>query len=241
MSAGTVDGNAPPGMTSDRPVTVPPPRRKRRWLLGSTITFAVVALAVVIAGAILAANYQPVTFGGASAGLTGQIVNRQVDTFGPFGPQTYIPPQPVAHGSFIMSLENTGPRAVTIESVSMLAPGWPRGQWRNLVLAGAGPVTYSPLTSIPTAGSPRLAGATLAAGQDIYVRIPVISARCWVKHSWTAITSFWITTRYLLWTHHVQINWTGSGFPSDAFVAREATPAVAHTRPSMLCPGPGGS
>ncbi len=140
-----------------------------------------------------------------------------------------------------MSLENTGPRAVTIESVSMLAPGRLRRQWRNLVLFVAGPVTYSPLTSIPTAGSPRLAGATLAAGQDIYIRIPVISARCWVKHSWTAITSFWITTRYLLWTHHVQINWTGSGFPSDAFVAREATPAVAHTRPSMLCPGPGGS
>jgi hypothetical protein len=240
MSAGTVGGSAPPGMTADLPATAAlPPRRKRRWLLGAFVTVGVLVLAAVTAGAIQAAAYQPVIFGGSSGGLRGQIVSRQIDTFGPFGPQTYIRPQAPAHGALIMSLANTGPHAVTIESVSMLPPGVPPSQRQSLVLAGAGPVTYSPQSGEPTGRSGRLAGAVLAPGQYIDIRIPVVSARCWVPNSWTSVTSFWVTTKYLFWVHHVQIGWTtGSSFPSEAIVAREAVPASTNT-PGLECPGPG--
>jgi len=238
MSTGTVGDASPPGTAIDEPALAPPPHRKRRWLASLIVTLAVLAVAAVVIGLILAATYQPVIFGGASGGLPGQIVSRQIDTFGPFGPQTYIPPQAPAHGALIMSLGNTGPFPVTIESVSMLGPGLPAGQRQNLVLASAGPVTYSPMVGIPgrRSGSGTLAGAVLAPGQYIYVRIPVVSARCWVANSWTAVTSFWVTTKYLLWTHHVQIDWTSTEFPSDAIVAREATPAGGNT--PWCAPGP---
>jgi hypothetical protein len=238
MSTGTVDGNAPPGRTADDLTIAPRPRRKRRWLLGSVLVLGAGVLAAAVVAAILGAAYQPVIFGGGSAGLSGQIASRQVDTVGPFGPQTYIPPQPAARGVLIMSLGNTGPLPVTIESVSMLAPGVPPGQRQNLVLSGAGSVTYTSLENMPTARSPRLDGTVLAPGQYIYIRMPVVSARCWVRSSWTAVTSFWVTTRYLLWTHHVQIDWTGAEFPSGAIIAREAIPAGTNT-PSLECPGSG--
>lgn len=205
---------------------------------GSVAALCVLALAAVVVAAPLGAVYQPVIFGGASGGLRGQIVSRQIDTFGPFGPQTYIPPQPPAHGVLVMSLGNTGPLPVTIESVSMPPPWFPPQQQRNLVLANAGPVTYSPEFSKPAGRSGTLAGTVLAPGQYIYIRIPVVSARCWVSNSWTSVTSFWVTTKYLLWTHHVQIDWTGAEFPSEAIVAREAIPAGTHT-PSLECPGSG--
>jgi hypothetical protein len=67
MSAGTVDGTAPPGMTADYGTLAPRPRRKRRWLLGSVI------------------------FGGDSGTLSGQIINRQIDTFGGSSKLTGVP------------------------------------------------------------------------------------------------------------------------------------------------------
>jgi hypothetical protein len=124
----------------------------------------------------------------------------------------------------------------------MLAPGFPPQQRQNLVLTDAGPVTYSPEFSEPAGHSGTLPDAVLAPGQYIFLRIPVVSARCWVTNSWTAVTSFWVTAKYLLWTHHLQIDWTGTGtgtgFPSDAIVAREAIPAGANG-PDIQCPGSG--
>ena len=124
MSAGTIDSTIPPRTTDPDPAQAPTPGRRWRKLLG--LAAAAVAAVGLIAAWVLGASYQPVVFGGGSRGPVGpHLISKEVNRAGGTEGQVYIPPQPSAHGSFLISLGNDGPLPVTIGSLSLLPPGMP--------------------------------------------------------------------------------------------------------------------
>jgi hypothetical protein len=181
--------------------------RRRHWRLG--ILGGLLALTIVVAG-VLAAGYQPTSFGGASGGTFPGVPAgtglRAVNTFGAATGDIYVPPQ---QGSFgvVQSIQNTGPLPVTIESVTALRPDQaPSPGIQPWPLTPAGQALYLPeYGRRPGRGSP-VSGLSLRPGQTIEVAIPVrMSGACYVRAGWTGLTVFYVKERFLAFTHWVAV------------------------------------
>ena len=114
---------------------------------------------------------------------------------------------------------------MTIESLSLLPPGMPASAiqyGRPFRIAGQPTYTLEYLRYRQQQIAPRvLAGAVLAPGASVSVRIPVRTAPCWSPHSGWEMGTVWVTTRSLLWTHHVAISWTDPNDPSQGAIISE--------------------
>jgi len=224
MSAGTIDGTIPPRTTDPDPGQAPPPSRRWRRRLG--LAAASVVVAALVAGWAFGATYQPVAFGGYSrAPLGPHLISKHVNTVGGMQGQAYLPPQPSVRGSFLISLSNDGPLPVTIESLSLLPPGMPASAihyGRPFRIDGQPTYTLEYLRYRQQQIAPRvLAGSVLAPGESVDVRIPIRTAPCWSPHSGWEMWTVWVTTRFLLWTHHVPISWTDRSDPSQGAIISE--------------------
>src|SRR5215472_8304751 len=184
----------------------PRPRRWRKWQTGAWLVIGLVC-ATLATLAVAAARYQPVSNGDdefrtlAFPGMpTGHGI-RQVNTFGNLLTDLYIPPQ---RGTFSISgtITNTGTHPVTIVSA---AP--PTG----LGLAQSGPPRYAPLgppysSAAPFSNSRPLHDLVLQPGQEVLVGFPVHMWPCAPAEAvWYSVTDFTVTTRYLTFTHTVQV------------------------------------
>jgi hypothetical protein len=153
--------------------------------------------------------------------------------------QYYLPPQPAEQGSFLISIGNAGPLPVTIESLNLLPPGMPASAisyGRPFRMDGQPTYTLEYLRYRQKQIAPRmLAGAVLAPGEYIDVRIPFRTAPCWSPHSGWEMWTVWVTTRSLLWTHHVPISWTAPNDPSQgAIISEEGYSSGAIS--GLVCP-----
>lgn len=185
---------------------------RRRWLVAA----CAVAVAAAAVGAILlgkAAVYQPLGYGSTESldmafpGLPTGAGIRAVNTFGFLHEDFYIPAQPGVFSLFA-DIRNNGSRAVTIESVALnqTGPGLfypirPAGQVRYSWAGMNGSYITPPLTSRI------LRDAVLRPGQEFLIGIPVRTSRCWQEGIWTTEPDFYVTYRYLLFTHTVAIPW----------------------------------
>jgi hypothetical protein len=239
MSAGIIDGASPPLTTDPGAGRTPTPGHGWRWLLGSAA--AVAAAAVLAGGEVFAATYQPVGFGGSYRRPVGPgLISRQVNTTGFMQGQWYLPPQPPANGSFYISLDNTGPFAVTIESVSLLPPGMPASAinyGRPFRIIGEPTYTAEYVyPGRPNPGPRPLDGAVLQPGQSVDVEIPIRTARCWIPRSTWIINSVWVSTKSLLWTHQVAISWTSPGDASQGAIISAEGFAAPRDALRLVCP-----
>lgn len=234
MSIGAAAGTTPPGVTDGTATAGRRPRR--RWLTIVVAGLLLVLIAAVVAALELGAAYQPLAFGGAGGGLTGHIVSRRVNNFPPMDGQTYVPPQKAANGAYYVSLTNTGPYPVTIESATLNNPRYEAAPDRRAQpLRDSGHATYWPLAGQPGAGKGTpLHGAQLRPGQYIVIRLPVTTAGCWMTSGgYSILSTFWVKEKFLIWTHLVQIWWTSPYDQSeDAIIAHEPQPASQ----GGLCP-----
>ena len=183
---------------------------RRRWLLGAGGLLLATALAVAMT---LGATYQPVTYGDGAVAVQGALNLRTVNDFGIMQGQSYLPPQPANHGDLIVSLANTGPYPVTIESVSM--PLYP-----NALNQPTGPATYVPLTGKNPQvanSSPKIDGASLRPGENILIRIPFRTPACWMS-GWSVVRTFSVTTKFLWWTHTFDVSWTHPDDPNGGAI-----------------------
>jgi len=211
MEEGTIEKTVPAGQPSPDVGGSLTRRRRLHWILAG---IGVVFVAVVAAAAVLAATYQPVSDGMATPAINGPVTVRAVNNFALMRGQLYIPPQPASSGTLTVSLENSGPLAVTIESVVFDDPIWPP------VLAPAGPATYEPLTDTPqplTASSPRIAGLVLRPGENVEIRLPFRTPSCWLSGR-AEVSDVLVTTKYLFWTHHFTVSFTDSADPSQGMI-----------------------
>jgi len=239
MSAGIVGGTSPPQTTGPGTARTSAPGRRWRHRVGIAAVLAVATF--LIWSACYAARYQPVVFGGGFDRPAGpHLISRQVNTTGGLTGQSYLPPQPSAHGTFMVSLGNTGPFPVTIESVSLLPPGLPGSAihfGRPFRIDGTPTYILEDLRLAQRAPSPRpLRGAVLDPGEYIDVRIPFQTARCWLPGSYTEIGSVWVTTRTLLWTHDVAIGWTEPSDLSQGAILSEEGYASVGAATGLVCP-----
>lgn len=239
MSAGVIDGASPPRTIG--PVSVEPPAPSRRWPRRLGVVASLIAAAAALAASIAGARYQPVVFGGYQGSPQGpHLISRQVNQVGGMRGQTYIPAQPQARGSFVISLGNTGPLPVTIESLSLLPPGMPASAinygW-PFRISGRPTYTLEYLRRGQRPPSPRpLAGMVLAPAEYITVRIPFLTAHCWVRSSGWTVDGVWVTTKSMLWTHHVFVSWTDPLNPDQgAIISPESQPGKPGS--ALVCPG----
>jgi hypothetical protein len=186
------------------------PRRRRRWLVGTGGLFLVAALVVAM---MLGTAYQPVTYGMGAVAVQGPVSIRTVNDFEGLRGQMYIPPQPATSGALIVSLANAGSHPVTIESVSIIANSEP--SYPTALNDQTGPATFVPLAAtglVPqlTGSSPRIADTTLRPGENVLIRIPFRTPSCWFAGR-SIVSSFWVTTRFLWFTHTFAVSWTGPG------------------------------
>ena len=240
MSAGTMDGTSPP-RTSDDEVTVAPSPR-RRWLPRIGIALSLLMAAFLITGTIWAGHYQPVSYGDAgSLCVSGPHLRASVvNTTGGMQGQCFIPPQPQERGSYTIALQNTGPFPVTLESISTL-PGWPASEAFPMPYRIAGQPAVRPMYSYThgkRAPRPRpLAGYVLQPGGEnaVYVQIPLLTAKCWIPHSYLGQDGFWVTEKFLGFTHDSFITWTSPTDASQGSIISFAagTPGVDH---GVICP-----
>jgi hypothetical protein len=185
-------------------------RHRRRWLLGAG---GLLAAAALVAAITLGATYQPVTYGMAQAAVQGQVSIHAVNDFEGMRGQIYIPPQPATKGALIVGLINTGPYPVAIESVSIIANGEP--SYPTALNNQTGPATYVPLAATGlgphlTGSSPAIANATLRPGENVLIRIPFRTPSCWYAGR-SLVSTFWVTTKFLWWTHTFAVSWTAPG------------------------------
>jgi hypothetical protein len=203
-------------------------RLRRRWLLGAG--GGLVLAAGLVVAMMLGAAYQPVTYGAVVPGVQGPVQVRIVNNFEHMRGQIYIPPQPAAHGALSVSLTNTGPYAVTIESVSM--PLYP-----NALNDLTSPATYVPLAGDnpkqATGSSPHIAGATLRPGENVGIRIPFRTPSCWMGGR-SIVSTFLVTTKFLWWTHTFAVSWTLPSDPNGGAIISQLPDPNAD--PGALCP-----
>jgi len=201
----------------------PPRRRLRSWIAGGLL-LVLVAAAITSYG--LAARYQPVEFGDTfgQGGLGGQPVGhglRQVNTFGGSGGQLYIPPQ---KGTFSIgeSIGNTGPRAVTIEQVTLVAPGS-----GGALLSQAGPTIWLPESGPQPPTGTVLHDLVLHPNQyvDIGMQLRMASA-CYEKGGWSVFDQFYVKERFMGFTHWVTLQL------GEPLVMHEPMSGV----PGLVCP-----
>ena len=188
------------------PAPAPRPRRRRLLIAVAGLVLLVVALLVLV---LLLATYQPLVFGNGWGsqfpGLPIAKGERTVNNFATASGDLYIPPQ---RGSFaiVESVQNNGPRAVTIEAVSVVAPGsqaaWP--------LVATGPVLYMPEyynhNERTWASGRPVKGLSLGPSQGVLLGIPLrLSAACYEKTAWSRASEFYVEERYLGFTHWVTL------------------------------------
>jgi hypothetical protein len=211
-------------------------RRRRRWVKILLLGLLLISVAGVVAGQELGASYQPVAFGDAGGGLTGNIVSRHVNNFAPMEGQIYVPPQKAASGAYYVSLTNTGPYPVTIESATLNNPDNAAAPFLQAEpLRDSGHASYWPLAGQAGIGHGKLlAGTVLHPAQYIVIRLPVTTAGCWMTSGGYSVqSSFWVRFKFLFWTHLVQISWTVPYDQSEgAIIAHEPEPASQ----GGLCP-----
>lgn len=172
------------------------------WAL-LAVGLASVALAVLAA---VASRYQPIgngedlsfAFPGLPAGKGFRVVNN----LGGFHQDVYVPPQ---RGTFalVATIMNSGTHPVTIVSAS---PPQGSGLW----LAGA--IRYSTpgmdgSNQIPPPTSRVLRNVELAPGQEIFIGFPMRMWPCAPLGRWQGIPTFTVMTRYLFFTHTVDLPW----------------------------------
>jgi hypothetical protein len=209
-------------------------RSRRRWLPGAG---GFLVAAALVAAMTLGAIYQPVSYGMAAPAVQGPVRIRVVNDFGDMRGQIYIPPQPAGDGALIVGLANTGAYPVTIESVSM-------PQYPNALNQQTGPATYVSLGRnwpqprgwpLPTGSSPIIGRATVPPGENILIRIPFRTPMCWTG-GWSVVSSFWVTTKFLWWTHTFEVSWTSPQDPSGGAIMSELPDP--NGGPGALCPHP---
>jgi hypothetical protein len=206
-------------------------RSRRRWLPGAG---GFLVAAALVAAMTLGAIYQPVSYGMAAPAVQGPVRIRVVNDFGDMRGQIYIPPQPAGDGALIVGLANTGAYPVTIESVSIIANGEP--SYPTALDNQPGPATYVPLAgSNPqvTGASPKIEGAALRPGENVLVRIPFRTPRCW-QAGQSMVSAFWVTTRFLWWTHTFAVSWTPPSNRSEAAITSQVPDPNGGT--GALCP-----
>jgi hypothetical protein len=222
MGAGII-GTTPPGTAGTSPATAHTARR-RAWLRWSMLAFALLAVATAAGGAIWAAHYQPVT-GQGGGHVNGKIVTRQINNYELQG-QTFVVPQAPHRGWVNAWVMNTGHFPVTVLSASLYPPG-PQDPQARLTqpLRDSGTPTYWPGTG-PASSGPGLplAGLVLHPGEEVLVRLPVVTAGCWAGREGLLLYSqFSLTVRFLAWTHQLSISWTDPSAPDQgAIAARQA-------------------
>jgi hypothetical protein len=119
-------------------------------------------------------------------------------------------------------------------AVSIIADGEP--SYPTALNNQTGPATYAPMAAsgMPprlTGSSPPVAGATLRPGENILIRIPFRTPGCWDTGR-SVVGSFWVTTKFLWWTHTFAVSWTPPGNLDDrAIVSQLPDPN------GSLCPG----
>jgi len=184
----------------------------------------VLAAVVVIAAAAsvllsLASSYRPLAYGEddmrnlSYPGLSAGHGIRSVNAFGGIRKDHYIPPQ---RGTFylVVSVTNLGSRAVIVEDAFMP---------HSSPLRSAGRALYSrPGAGRHSIGDPRpsrvLHDAKLGPGDEIFVAIPVRSARCAERDSWTSVPYFYVRYRFLFFHHIAALPW---GMQNDALIMHE--------------------
>jgi len=174
--------------------------------------FGVLAVSALIAVSVLAATYQPLSFGGTgnSAELfpglpAGQGIH-PVNTVGGLHEDFYIPPQRGTFSLFV-DIYNGGSYAVTIESVSLPSGG---------PVTLAGPVRYSTpgmggSDMIPPPISRVLHIVVLRPGQDLFLGFPVRTWPCAQQYGWASEPSFNVKMRFALFTRTVAMPWGSLG------------------------------
>ena len=191
----------------DGQVTAKRHGRGRRWTL--VVLAALLATVVVVLG-VLAGTYQPIQAGGEDGihfpGLPTGTGITSVNTFGGDPGELYAPPQ-LGTFTIVEALNNPGPRAVTIESVSIVGPQGQESGAQGLgpwPLTPAGPVMWiNAIGNWPAHGRP-VAGLSLAPGQYILVGIPVrLSGTCYNPGGFAEINVFYVKERFLSFTHWV--------------------------------------
>lgn len=155
--------------------------------------------------AVLAAHYQPLSSGGTGGGsFPGLPLGPGIRWVDGSPEELYVPPQ---RGVLALSssLVNNGPFPVTIEAVTQL-PGSP--------LMAAGPVLYFVATlqnALQPAPGRVLYNVTLRPGQQIMIGMPLRTWRCAYRHENTAVASFLVRERFLIFTRTVALPVIGDG------------------------------
>ncbi len=178
--------------------------RRRRWLVRALLAAGLACVVLAVLAAV-ASRYQPVgngedlsfAFPGMPAGQGFRVVNN----LGGFHQDDYVPPQ---RGTFalVATITNDGSRPVTI--VRAAAP-----QGSGLWLAGA--IRYSTpgmggSRQIPPPVSRVLHNVVLAPGQEMFIGFPMQMWPC-TGGGWQGIPTFTVKTRYLVFTHTVDLPW----------------------------------
>jgi hypothetical protein len=230
----TIGATTPPDVTDG--AAIAGRKNKRRLLMVLVLGLLLVLIAAVVAGQEFGASYQPVAFGGAGGGLTGNIISRHVNNFAPMDGQIYVPPQKAASGAYFVSLTNTGPYPVTIESATLNNPDYTAPpDLQGQPIRDSGHASYWPLAGEPGTGhGTPVKGMVLHPGQYIVIRLPVTTAGCWMTSGGYSVQfSFWVRFKFLFWTHLVPIWWTSPYDQSEgAIIAHEPEPASQ----GGLCP-----
>lgn len=226
MGTSMTDSAGPPGAAAPPGTAVAPPPRHRRWPIWTALATGSVLIAALITGTAFAARYQPAGPDGSPANLTGRLVTRQVNDSLTLTGQAYLPPQRPTTGAVYVNLTNNGPFPVTIESASLNPPFAQAPHDRqNQSLRDTGPATYQPAYGHQSWPGTRLAGLVLRPRQHITVRLPVTTAGCWLPDGYQYLSEFWVTTKFLLWTHQVPVTWTDPADSDEgAIVSHEPMP-----------------
>ncbi|MDR0341523.1 MAG: hypothetical protein LBI49_00140 [Nocardiopsaceae bacterium] len=180
-------GAQPPAVT--RPLGRRVFWRGWRWLVLASL--ALVAAAGIVL-AVLAGTYQPLVPGGAGSAVSGAAGIRNVNTFAASTAEIYIPSQ---KGPFTVwvNIRNSGPEAVTIETVRVGNP-WP------LVRAGSPRYQLTHSFASRPFKSYRL-------GSGAVIGIPVrTDSHCYASNSWVHIDSVSVEERFLIFTRWVSIS-----------------------------------
>jgi len=179
--------------------------RRRRWLVWALLTVGLAGVALAIIAAV-ASRYQPIGNGEdlsfAFPGLPAGKGFRAVNNLGGFHQDIYVPPQ---RGTFalVATIMNNGTHPVTIVSAS---PPQGSGLWP------AGTIRYSTpgmggSNQIPPPTSRVLRNVVLAPGQEMFIGFPMKMWPCAPPGGWQGIPTFTVVTRYLFFTHTVDLPW----------------------------------
>jgi hypothetical protein len=214
----------------------------RRWLVAAA---GLVLIAAVVVLWPLAATYQPVQFGGFYGGDPGSAgdfpglpagAGQPVNDFGAAQGDVYVAPRSAAF-TIIEGITNSGPEAVTIEAVSIVAPGeqrlfpWPltnagRVEWA--LEEQSNPPLPRSVAACSYSAPCRVSDLSLAPQESIALAIPVrLVDSCYENNGWTGSGSFYVEERFGPFTHWVQVQ---DGVP---YIFKEPEPAG--TGPDTVC------